>query len=257
MSLLDAVTFYASFDEAVQADVGQSLVRTRSGLPTDQSSWRFRDGYDESLYRIRPGIQGGALEALAAPDNFARFFFPGAGNLPYDPSGWEGSVSFWLNTDPDTLIKAPFSDPIQITQKGANDGGLWIDFPESSPRAMRLGAFPGVGRRFAESDPDAPLVVVAEVGFKAGDWHHIAFSWSGFDTGRPDAQAALYVDGDLQGELGGREIAMGWDLSQTGVYLAVNYVGLLDELAIFSRRLTANQVRGLHRDPGLLAALKR
>jgi hypothetical protein len=252
--MLDAVTFYASFDQAIRADMGRSVVRTRSGAPGKPDEWQFRDGYDEALYRIAPngGIQGGALEALAAPQNFARFFFPAEGNLAFNPSGWEGSVSFWLDTDPNTRILAPFSDPIQITQKGANNGGLWIDFPESSPRNMRLGAFPGVGRLFRESDDDAPMVVVRDVGFRSGEWHHVAFTWSGFDTGRPDAYAALYVDGELRGELTNRAIAMGWDLAQTGIYLAVNFVGLLDELAIFSRRLTPGEVRELQGEPGLL-----
>ena len=132
--MLDAVTFHASFDQAIRADRGRSIVRTRSGRPGHPEEWEFRDGYDESLYRVIPdgGISGGALEALAAPENFARFFFPAEGNLAYRRGGWEGSVSFWLKTDPNTLIRAPFSDPIQITQKGANNGGLWIDFPESS-----------------------------------------------------------------------------------------------------------------------------
>jgi hypothetical protein len=258
--MLDAVTFYASFDEAVRADVGRSAVRTRSGRPTEPADWRFRDGYDESLYRIRAsaGVNGGALEALAAPENFARFSFPGEGNLPYRADGWEGSASFWLNTDPNTLIRAPFSDPIQITQKGANNGGLWIDFPQSTPRDMRLGAFPGdAGRRrlYRESDADAPLIVVRDVGFRSGDWHHVAFTWSDFDTGRPTARAALYVDGEIQGELAGREIAMAWDLAQTGIYVAVNYVGLLDELAIFSRSLTPADVRALRQHPGMLSSL--
>ena len=255
--MLDAVIFYASFDKAVQADVGRSVVRTRSGRPTEPAQWRFRDGYDESIYRIAPGggVSGGALEALAAPENFGRFFFPGEGNLPYRAGGWGGSVSFWLDTDPDTLIRAPFSDPIQITQRGANDGGLWIDFPESSPRSMRLGAFPGVGRRYKESDPDAPLVVVPSIGFHSGDWHHVAFTWSNFDTGRADARAALWVDGELKGEMADRDIAMGWDLARTGVYLAVNYVGLLDEVAIFSRALSGAEIRDLHGHPDALNKL--
>ncbi|MEZ5365757.1 MAG: LamG-like jellyroll fold domain-containing protein [Bryobacterales bacterium] len=254
--MLDAVTFYASFDRAVRADVGVSRVRTRSGRPTEPEQWTFQDGYDASLYRIADGVSGGALEALAAPEDFGRFFFPGEGNLPYASGGWQGSASFWINTDPNTRILAPFCDPIQITQKGANCGGLWIDFPESSPRDMRLGAFPGVGRIFAESDPDAPLVVVRDVGFRWGDWHHVAFTWTDFDTGRADARAALYVDGQLQGELAERDIAMGWDLAQTGIYVAVNYVGLLDELALFRRALTATEIRVLSERPDALSSLQ-
>ena len=260
--MLDAVTFYASFDKAIQADVGRSTVRTRSGRPGHPEEWRFRDGYDESLYHIAPGagISGGALEALAASENYARFFFPGEGNLPYRPGGWQGSVSFWLNTDPNTLIRSSFSDPIQITQRGANNGGLWIDFPDSRPRDMRLGAFPGEGegrRLYKESDADAPLIVVRDIGFTTGEWHHVAFTWSGFDTGRPDARAALYVDGEPKGELADREIAMAWELAHTGIYVAVGYVGLLDELAIFSRPLAPHEIRALQEHPEMLSRLRK
>src|SRR5262249_39746226 len=38
---------------------------------------------------------------------------------------------------------------------------------------------------------------------------------------------------------------------------AVNYIGLLDELALFNRALTADEVTALHKTPGLLAALKK
>jgi hypothetical protein len=78
-------------------------------------------------------------------------------------------------------------------------------------------------------------------------------TWAGFDTSRSDARAALYVDGKLIGELKDREIAMEWDLDKTGIYIAVGYIGLLDELAVFNRALTAAEITLLLRQPGLLA----
>ena len=50
---------------------------------------------------------------------------------------------------------------------------------------------------------------------------------------------------------------MGWDLDKAGIYVAVNYLGLLDELAIFSRPLTEQEVGELFREPGLLTSLKK
>jgi hypothetical protein len=49
---------------------------------------------------------------------------------------------------------------------------------------------------------------------------------------------------------------MRWDMDQTGIYVAVNFIGLLDELALFDRPLTAVEVARLHQQPGLLATLK-
>jgi hypothetical protein len=53
-------------------------------------------------------------------------------------------------------------------------------------------------------------------------------------------------------ELKDREIAMEWDLDQTGIYIAVGYIGLLDEFAVFNRALTAEEVTLLFQRPGLL-----
>ncbi len=263
-AVLDSVVFYASFDEAVTADFGMGSpeVRTRFNHPSEKGRFVFEDGFDRNVFRIAAGrgVRGGALEALdVLPDN-GRIFFPAKGNLPYRASGWEGAVSVWLKIDPNAMLKTRFCDPIQITEKGATNGGLWIDFPDTAPRDFRLGAFPSEGdgrRQIAESEPDAPLVRVTNIGWKADDWHHVAFTWSGFDTGRNDARAALYIDGELKGGLRDRKITMDWDIEKTGIYVAVSYIGLLDELVIFRRPLTAEEIALLHSDPALLAVVPR
>lgn len=262
--VLTAAAFYASFDEALRADFGAGSreVRSRFNHESEPGRFVYQDGFDTTAFRIAPGagIHGGALEATKVLPRNGRIFFPAAGNLPYRRGGWSGTVSFWLKTNPDTMLpRNRASDPVQITEKGANNGGLWVDFTGTSPREIRLGAFrsEAPGRpRIPESDPNAPLVRVPKVGFQAGDWHHVAFTWRNFDTGRDDAHAALYIDSVLKGELSGRNIPMDWDLEKTGIYFAVGYVGLLDELAVFNRPLTAAEIASLHRDPALLAPLK-
>ena len=47
------------------------------------------------------------------------------------------------------------------------------------------------------------------------------------------------------------------DLGQAGIYVAVNYIGLLDELALFNRPLTAAEITQLHQNPGLLTPLTK
>ena len=259
--MLDSVTFYASFDEEIRGDFGRGRLTPgmRYDDPSDPARKVFVDSIDRALYRISPnGISGGALEGVGAPERNGRMYFPAEGNLPYRPDGWSGSVSFWLKTNPDTMLKTSFCDPVQITERGANDGGLWIDFPNTSPRDLRLAAFPSEGlgrRRYTEEEPDAPVVRVPRIGFQAGEWHHIAFVWRNFDTGRADGQAELFIDGGDCGGLSGRNLGMGWTIERTGVYFAVNYIGLLDELAIFDRDLTGEEVHELWRDPALLAGL--
>jgi hypothetical protein len=248
-----AVTFYASFDEAVAGDAGGGTLTpsTRYNHPTEKGQFVVEPGYDAAVLKVAKGkgVAGGALEAADVQPRGGRLFFPAKGNLAYKPVGWGGSLSVWCKTDPDKLLKTKFCDPVQITQKGANNGGLWFDFNDAKPRDLRHGAFP--------ADPNAPMVRVPKVGWTADAWHHVAVTWANLDTGRPDAVTALYIDGKLMGEVKGRAIAMGWDIDKTGVYLALGYIGMLDEFALFGRPLTAVEVTALHQTPGLLAPLKR
>lgn len=262
-NLRQAVSFYASFDAAVVGDFGRGgrSLRTRFDHPTTKGVFEFEPGFDPRLFGIdrAGGVHGGALKVSDVMPRRGRVFFPAKDNLAYRPEGWGGAVSFWLNTDPNTQLKTPFCDPVQITEKGANDGGLWCDFPDRRPRDFRLGAFPGVlpgAKPISEDAADAPLVRVERIGFKVGKWHHVALTWDRFDTGQADAVAVLYIDGQEQGRLTNRAIAMRWNLEKTGIYLALNYIGLLDEFAVFERSLSVEEVNLLKEKPGLLAELK-
>jgi hypothetical protein len=263
-ALRKAVTLYASFDEALKADFGggELTFSTRFNHPTEKGQFEFVKGMTPKVFRIAKGrgVAGGALEATDVLPRNGRAFFPARGNLAYKKGGWGGAVSVWINTDPSKLFKTSFCDPIQITQKGANNGGIWFDFNDAKPRDLRMGVFPAVAdgqKSLAESDPAAPMVRVPGVAFKAGDWHHVALTWENLDTGKKDAKAILYIDAKRIGEVAGRDLAMGWELDRAGIYVAVNYVGLLDELALFNRPLSAAEVALLHRRPALLAPLKK
>jgi hypothetical protein len=173
------LTFYASFDEAVRGDFGGGalLPSTRRDNPELKGAYLYREGVDEKVFRIArgKGVHGGALEAVDVLPDRGRIFFPAKGNLPYRPGGWGGAVSFWLNTTllrslsggrtakerrrPNALLKTPFCDPVQITEKAASNGGLWVDFPDQTPRDLRLGVFPALAegeKPVPESDPQAP-----------------------------------------------------------------------------------------------------
>src|SRR5215475_3130784 len=118
------------------------------------------------------------------------------------------------------MLKTKFCDPIQMTQKGANNGGIWFDFNDAKPRDMRMGVFPVVpegGTAIKEEDPRAPMVRVKDVGFKSGDWHHIVLTWNHFDTGKKDALATLFVDGKNIGDVTDYAIAMDWDMDRAGI----------------------------------------
>ncbi len=259
-----AVTFYASFDAEVKGDFGGGPLAfdTRVTHPTEKGKFTVEKGYSDKVFRIAKtqGIAGGALEAVDVLPNNSRIFVPAKGNIAYKPDGWSGSVSMWCKTDPDAMLKTRFCDPVQITQKGANNGGLWFDFNDAKPRDLRHGAFPMIpeGKKgIGEDDPNAPMVRVPKVGWKATDWHHVVLTWTHLDTGKENAVTALYIDGKLIGQVKDRALAMGWDIEKAGIYVAINYIGLIDEFAVFDRALTAAEVTTLQKKPGLLAGLRK
>jgi hypothetical protein len=263
-SLEKAVALYASFDEHVSADLGGGELGlfTRFNHPKEKGKYTFEKGFSKEVFRIAKGkgIHGGALEVVDVLPNNGRIYFQAKGNIAFKKGGWGGAVSTWIKTDPDKLLKTPFCDPVQITQKGANNGGIWYDFNSKKPRDLRMGAFPAVAegtKGIGEDDPNAPMVRVPGVGFKQTDWHHVLINWENFDTGKADAAATLYIDGKRIGAVKDQPITMDWDLDKAGIYIAVNYLGLLDEFAVFNRPLTAEEVTRLHKEPGVLATLKQ
>ena len=264
--LLKGVTFYASFDTAVKGDFGGGdlTLSTRFNHKTEKGAFVFEKGFPEKAFRIAPGrgISAGALEAVdVLPDN-GRIFFPAKGNIGYKKGGWSGTLSVWINHDPDTQLKTGFCDPVQITQKGAGNGAIWFDYNDAKPnRNLRMGTFPaiGEGRPPIQESREAfsPMVWVDKPGFKVGDWHHVALVWRNFDTGKNDASAALYIDGKLQGEIKKDYlISMDWELEKTGIYIAVSYIGLMDELALFNQALSEEEIDLLRSQPAVLSSLK-
>ncbi len=254
-----AMTLYVSFDEKIEGDFGKGELQltTRSDHPTKKGEYVFQSGYPKTVFRIAPekGVSAGAMECLDILPNRGRIFIPAKGNLAFSNKGWGGAVSFWINTNPDTVFKSSYCDPVQITHKGAHNGGLWIDFPNTKPRDMRMGIFPGLKaeqKPLKESDPKASIVRLPKVGFQTGEWHHLVLSWKNFDTNKPNAHAQLFVDGKLIGEIKNRDLAMNWDMDQTGIYLAVSFIGLMDEFAAFNRPLTPREITHLHKHPDAL-----
>lgn len=258
-----SLSFYASFDRKIVGDSGggELGVWTRSDDPERKGSYLIREEYPKEAFRIvDDGKHGGCLEAVKVLPRRGRLFFAAKGNIGFRQGGWSGSVSFWLKTNPDTMLKTRFCDPIQITQKRAHDGALWIDFPDSKPRDLRLGAFTALSqgeKPLKESDPLAPLIRVNKIGFQKDEWHHLAMTWRNLDSGKADATVALWIDGKKLGELKDRNIAMKWDVEKAGIYFAVGLIGQMDELAIFRRELTPAEVATLHKDAGLVSRLVR
>jgi hypothetical protein len=256
-SLASALVFHAPFDGGVDARRAADDPKLY-GAPT----WGRRQEAQAGLppagdTRHAPG-EGRFGDAI----RFTRrgvpvVFYQGGRNTPYTASNWNGAVSFWLNTDPQNDLGVGFCDPIQITPRAWNNGAFFVEFekgkgPEAVP--FRLGVYADFDvwnptKRPFDQIPAAerPLVTVDNPPFAKGKWTHIVYTWESFNTGRADGVARLYLDGQPRGTLTGRQQTFTWDPAETKIALGLNYIGLMDDVAVFSRRLSDAEIGELYR----------
>ena len=181
-------------------------------------------------------------------------------NVAYESRRFAGTTSFWMSLDPEEDLEPGYCDPIQLTDKKWNDSCFFVDFDKAGdPRLFRLGVFSD----FKEWNPEGrknvpeaerPLVVVKRHPFGKGKWTHVAFTWEGFNTGREEGVAKLYLNGELQGAFKGKRTYT-WNLSRAAIILGINYIGLFDDLAVFNRALTAGEIRAVGKLDGGVKSL--
>jgi hypothetical protein len=256
-SLGKALVFHASFDggtDAVRAAGDSKLY----WAPTFTQRDGAKPGLPETgevLVAKGEGRFGDALRFTKRKSPVV--FFQGARNMPYEAGNWSGTVSFWLEVDPEAELEPGFCDPIQVTPSAWNDAAFFVEFekrPESIP--FRLGVYADFkvwnpeNRKFAEIPfAEKPLLTVEKPPFGPARWTHVLFTFENFNTGRPDGVARLYLDGRSQGTLGPRLQTFTWDPQKAAIALGLGYIGLLDELSIFSRALNDQEVQTLHALP--------
>lgn len=264
-ALRAALTFHASFDgqtRAAHAAGDPALYWAPSMKQRQDAKAGLPDGGDVQL-AAGAGRAGDALRFTKKGSPIV--FFRAAGNMPYARSAWDGTVSFWLSVDPERDLQPGFCDPVQITPRAWNDAAFFVEFekrPGSIP--FRLGAYADLDvwnptkRKFEEIPAaERPLVAVENPPFAGGKWTHVVFTFERFNTGRADGVATLYLDGEPRGALSARPQTYTWDPEQAVIALGLGYIGLLDELSIFNRALSAPEVRALYAMDGGAGALVR
>lgn len=262
-ALKTALTFHASFDNGTDADFARGDRRLHTaGSYKDRSD--AKPGLHHPDVALAPG-QGRFGAALQfKKKNVKAVYYPAEKNVAYKPRNWNGTVSFWLNLDPETDLEPGFCDPIQVTAEAYNDAAIWVDFTkDDKPRHFRLGVFGDLKSWNpknipSDKNPDfsSRLVTVRKTPFARGAWTNVAIAHSGFGAG--DGWAKLYLNGALQGTAAGIREPFTWsDLSRAAIRLGVNYVGLFDELTVFDRALTDDEIALLYKLEGGGAALRK
>ena len=255
-----ALSFHASFDQGVDADFSRGDGQLYSAPKYDQLD-QASPGIGNPDITLEEGVGrfGNALKFSRS--NKSALFYRSEKNLAYSTENWSGTISFWLNLDPDEDLEPGYCDPIQVTDSAYNDAALWVDFSKDPPRAFRLGVFgdlevwnPQKISPNENLDFINRLVSVASPPFKRGSWTHVVMSYAGLNS-EAGGTARLYLDGRLQGAAEGIQEPYTWDLARSTIRLGINYVGLFDELACFDRALSDEEVRILHQLEGGVAAL--
>jgi hypothetical protein len=247
--LREALLFHASFDGKADADFGAGDRTLYQGLGTPLRD--TKPGLPESVeIAAGEGKHGDALRFAKKVPQLV--FYRAERHVAWSPTAFEGTLSVWMSLDPEKDLEPGYCDPIQLTDKKWDDSCFFVDFDkEGDPRLFRLGVFAD----FREWNPQnlkweefpedkRPWVVVRHHPFARDKWTHVCFTWEGFNTGREDAIARLYLDGVLQGEVRGKK-TYSWDLAQAAVVLGIDYIGLFDDLAVLGRALSPQEVVAL------------
>lgn len=263
-ALRASLTFHASFDggvNAVKAAGDPALYSAPSMKGRDQAAPGL-PATGEVIHARGEGRFGDALRFTRRKAPFV--FFRAARNVPYKAKDWSGTVSFWLKVDPVKELEPGFCDPVQITPRAWNDAAFFVEFEkraESIP--FRLGVYPDFdiwnpAKRKFEEIPAAerPLVTVENPPFTGGKWTHVAFTFERFNTGEADGRVRLFLDGALRGGMV-RQQTFTWDPDAAVIGLGLGYIGALDELSVFDRALSEEEVRDLHGLAGAVTSLIR
>ncbi len=247
--LTEALSFCTTFDEGLNADFAKGDARIFGAATYDQADLAVPGMVPEEIsIATERGRFGHALEFKRKGK--AVIFYPSKHNITYSESNWSGTISLWLSLDPETDLAPGYTDPIQITDAGYDDAAFWVDFSNKNPRSFRMGVYGDVKvwnpRNIGPDENPAfqrRLLAATDRPFSRGRWTHIAVSFSALNG--ENGQASFYINGIFQGV---RKIseAFSWELEKSKIFLGLNYVGLMDEVALFDRALSAEEVKILY-----------
>ena len=254
--LREAMTFAATFDHGVDADFALGDAKLYSA-PKSSARAKAKAGLPEGdlVKRVDgAGVHGAALEFTKKMDPVV--FYQGNTNLAVR-TNWSGTASFWLKLDPDKDLAPGYCDPLQFVGQTWTNGAMFVEFSkDQTPRHFRYAIMaqhklwnPNNLKWEEMPTPARPMVQVVQPPFSRERWTHVVFTFKYANTGRKDGIGKLYLDGELKGSFVGFDNTLVWDPVQNYLNLGLSYVGLMDEIAVFNRDLSASEVQTLHHLP--------
>lgn len=237
--LRDHTCLYSSFDHGPDADVARGTA--------DAAVKQLLVEHDADGGRF-----GGAMIFHARDNawNEDELTYAAAANFPFRSDSFEGTIAVWLKGDPDADLNPDFPvDPFHISRHAA-DASFYLDLTKpndwryGSPRKLRFGFY----NDSPEQDmfKNGHLIVVGELNWNDGNWHHVVATWKNANSGEPDGEAAVFIDGQLRGTMANYRHQFSWEIDQLRIGLGQRYVGAVDDFLLLDRALTAEQAAELH-----------
>jgi len=251
--LLDSLSFYASYDNNFTADYSLGDAELYMAPTWERRNELERFTNEGAYLQIHEG-EGRYGDALWIDSKHSPvFFYKGEANMPYDTENWNGTISFWLRLDPEKDLHPGYSDPIQITPHAWNNGAMFVDFTEEIPRIFRFAIFADRDIWDPEQQEwddipieQRPMIEVEDLPFSSDEWTHIAMSFRNFNTGQNNGVVDCYINGVKIGSLEGRDQTFTWNPEEVKIWLGYNYRGYFDELALFDRNLSEDEISFLY-----------
>ena len=250
--LKKSLSFYASFDHGYHADFarGDKHIYTAPAYDDLENATIGMSNKDISLLKNQ-GKSGHALSF--AEKSKPVIFFQSNDNIAYKKQNWSGTISLWLQVDPENELAPGYTDPIQITDVGYNDAALWVDFSNQNPRSFRMGVYGDLSVWNPENIPpdknpafNERLLAAKNRPFGKDVWTHVVVVFSSLNS--KNATASFYMNGIHQGD---REITepFSWELEKSKIFLGLNYKGRMDEVLLFDRALDETEVKMIRQLP--------
>lgn len=186
-------------------------------------------------------------------------------SLAYGTTDWSATVSVWLRLDPDKDLEPGYCDPVQIVGDDVKKGFIFLEWSKDhTPRHFRFAVRPiyhlwnpdAVGW---EQIPDErrPMVKMEQAPFRRDRWTHVTFVLDHINEHAAPPRARLHVDGKPVGVIQGHDLTFGWDPAAIRLVLGAAYVGSMDDLAVWNRALSTEEIARLQALPGGVTPLLR
>lgn len=247
--------FDAGFDAASSADDPACRVRADGKMVSPKPGPEMRLATD--------GKFGGCL--VFPKKGTVRPEYAATRSLAYGTTDWSATVSVWLRLDPDKDLEPGYCDPVQIVGDDVKKGFIFLEWSKDhTPRHFRFAVRPiyhlwnpdAVGW---EQIPDErrPMVKMEQAPFRRDRWTHVTFVLDHINEHAAPPRARLHVDGKPVGVIQGHDLTFGWDPAAIRLVLGAAYVGSMDDLAVWNRALSPEEIDRLHALPGGVSTLRR